>query len=52
MGAGLASMEVGTGTLDIGFSAVVSLVDDVCVVFPDTVVVGAGLRGARLPGVW
>ena len=37
---------------DIGLSAVVSLVDDICVVFPDTVVIGAGLRGARLPGVW
>ena len=37
---------------DIGFSAVVSLVDDVRVVFPDTVIIGAGLRGAQLPGVW
>ena len=38
--------------VDIRFSAVVSLVDDVRVVFPDTVVAGAGLGGARLPGVW
>ena len=37
---------------DTGLSAVVSLVDDLCVVFPDTVVVSAGLRGAWLPGVW
>ena len=29
-----------------------SLVDDVCIVFPDTVDAGAGLGGARLPGVW
>ena len=31
---------------DTGLSAVVSLVDDICVVF-----IGAGLRGARLPSV-
>ena len=37
---------------DTGLCAVVSLVDDLGVVFPDTVVISAGLRGARLPGVW
>ena len=38
--------------VDIGFSAVVSLVDDVRVIFPDTVVAGAGLSVGRIPGVW
>ena len=36
---------------DTGLSAIVSLVDDLLVVFPDTVVVSAGLRSAWLPGV-
>ena len=35
-----------------GLCAVVSLVDDLSVLFPDTVVISARLRGARHPGVW